>query len=84
MDYEACMQSLIDYACGYCTKGETSPDEALQIYRRLLSTATDETEFGKLAQKVNMTLLKTRSVCKSESVFLTQGLPCYSSTRTFF
>ena len=66
------------------TKGETSPDEALQIYRCLLSTATEETEFGKLAQKVNMTLLKTRSVCKSESVFLTQGLPCYSSSRSFF
>ena len=84
LDNEAYMQCIIDYACGYVTKGETSPDEALQIYRCLLSTATEETEFGKLAQKVNMTLLKTRSVCKSESVFLTQGLPCYSSSRSFF
>ena len=83
LDNEAYMQNIIDYACGYVTKGETSPDEALQIYKRLLNTAADDTEFGNLAQKVNMALLKTRSVCKAESVFLTQGLPCYSSTCSF-
>ena len=48
-----------------------------------MQNAADHTTFSSLCQRLNMLVLKQRSVVRGEAALLTQGLPSYQSTYTF-
>ena len=73
---------LIDYVVAYACKNEMAAAETSKLFLKLLKDASisDSTPFTSLARRLNMKVLKTRSIPASEADFLLQGLQNYHSS----
>ena len=83
LDMEVFLETIIDYVVGYISKGEGSPKEAIDLFRKVTNSMSDDSEINSLAQKVNMAMLKKRSITRGESILLLQGINSYNCTSQF-
>jgi len=75
-------ERLIDYVVAYACKGEVSSTDAVQMFAQIAQSALCvTTSVATLAQRLNMKLMKSREIPKSEAVFLLQRLNLYMSSK---
>ena len=83
LDRSKMMESIIHYIAGYCTKKEPNLLSPLQLLSKIISNRRiqDEDDITKLGKSFMNEVIKNRSVCKAEAVFLNIGLPSFHCSR---
>jgi len=76
-------ERLIDYVVSYACKGEVSSTEALDMFKQICTSSLDgSTPIASLAQRLNMKLIRSKELPKSEAVFDLSRLPYFSSSKS--
>ena len=64
LNKEDYLRIICDYCVAYCCKGEKSPADAVKLFGTLVQNAADHTTFSSLCQRLNMLVLKQRSIVR--------------------